>query len=71
MQSYRLYFLSAANGHILNFEVIEAAADAEAVDLASRKVGLQPMELWKEGRKLRRFAATVRPAPEIRLHTAR
>jgi hypothetical protein len=68
MQGYRLYFLSAANGHITSFEPVEAESDAKAVEIAGRKIGYQPMELWKEGRKLRRFDAIPRPALGVPIH---
>jgi hypothetical protein len=67
MQYYRLYFLSPASGHIVNFEAIEADADAQAIAIAAERTCFQPMELWAGARKLRRFDAIPVPAPEIRL----
>jgi hypothetical protein len=67
MHNYRLYFLSSADGHIVNFEAIEADADAQAIALAADRACFQPMELWLGARKLQRFDAIPLPAPEIRL----
>lgn len=55
MQSYRLYFMDRKSGHISQFETIEAAADADAIKVAEAKTGYQPMELWRNGIKLRHF----------------
>lgn len=52
---YRLYFMSCASGHIERFEEFEAADDVEAVRVARRQPGQQPLELWQEHRKVKRF----------------
>ena len=62
MLYYRLYFLSRANGHIERFEEIEAADDGSAVRIARERAGRQPLELWCQGRKVKRFDAAVMAA---------
>jgi hypothetical protein len=54
---YRLYLLSHAGDHFVGFEEIEAADDVEAVRLAKRHCGTQPLELWCGKRKVKAFAA--------------
>ena len=60
---YRLYFMNRGSGHIDRVEEIEAADDVEAVRIAAgRDTGNQPVELWQEHRKVKRFevgASTV------------
>ncbi len=55
MSYYRLYVMNRSSGHIESFDEIEAADDAEAVRLAGRQAGTQPLELWCRNRKVRRF----------------
>lgn len=55
MSYYRLYTMNRSSGHIESFDEIEAVDDAEAVRLAARQVGAQPLELWCRNRKVRRF----------------
>ncbi|MDP9414958.1 MAG: hypothetical protein M3Q08_12935 [Pseudomonadota bacterium] len=55
MSYYRLYVMNRSSGHIESFDEIEAADDAEAVRLAARQAGTQPLELWCRNRKVRRF----------------
>lgn len=57
MSYYRLYTMNRSSGHIESFDEIEAVNDAEAVQLAGRQVGPQPLELWCRNRKVRRFEA--------------
>ena len=53
---YRLYFMNCGSGHIDRIEEIEAADDVEAVRTAAgRDAGDQPLELWQERRKVKRF----------------
>jgi len=65
MQGYRLYFMNRKNGHIDTVETIHAASDADAVELAQRFLGDKPLELWGDGRKVRRFEvpSAVPPVP--------
>ena len=68
MAYYRLYFMDPRSGHIIAFEPIEAAADEVAIRLAERHVGWQPLELWCQGRKVRRFEAAPAVPPPQRTH---
>jgi hypothetical protein len=54
---YRLYFLDRRSGHINAFTEIDAVDDQAAVGLANAQVGERPLELWCEGRKVRRIEA--------------
>jgi hypothetical protein len=54
---YRLYLLSSPNGRFIGFEEIEAADDVEAVRLAERHLGPQPLELWCGTRRVHTFPA--------------
>lgn len=56
---YRLYLLSNPEGRFVGFEEMEADDDVEAVRLAERFVGPQPLELWCGKRKVKSFAAAV------------
>lgn len=62
MTYYRLYFMSRASGHIERFEQIDAVDDVAAVRIARKQTDQQPMELWCQGRKVKRFEATAMPA---------
>lgn len=53
---YRLYLLSNPDGRFVGFEEIEANDDLEAVRVAERHTGPQPMELWCGKRKVKAFA---------------
>ncbi len=64
MSFYRLYFMSRGSGHIERFEEIEAADDVEAVRIARKQAGQQPLELWCRHRKVKRFEASVIAAAE-------
>jgi len=52
---YRLYLLSHPEGRFVGFEEIEASDDVEAVRIAERHVGRQPLELWCGKRKVKSF----------------
>jgi len=54
---YRLYLLSNPNGRFIGFEEIEAMDDVEAIRLAERHLGPQPLELWCGKRKVKAFQA--------------
>ena len=54
---YRLYLLSGPAGRFIGFEEIEAVDDVEAIRLAERHLGPQPLELWCGNRKVKSFAA--------------
>lgn len=55
MSCYRLYFLHCFSGHIVRFAEFEAADDDVALALATEHEGDQPLELWCQHRKVRRF----------------
>lgn len=57
MAYYRLYLLNDPDGRFIGFEEIEAPDDTEAVRLAHRHLGPQPLELWCGTRKVRTFPA--------------
>jgi hypothetical protein len=59
MSYYRLYFMCRASGHIERFEEIEAVDDLAAVRTAREQAGRQPLELWCQSRKVKRFETSV------------
>ena len=58
---YRLYLLNGSEGRFVGIEEIEAADDVEAVRLAQKHVGANPLELWCGNRRVKSIAAA--PAP--------
>ncbi len=57
MVYYRLYLLSEPEGRFVGFEEIEAPDDVEAVRIAKRHEGRQPLELWCGKRRVKAFPA--------------
>ena len=55
MTFYRLYFMNPHSGHIDDFAAFDSPDDDSAAALASEQVGHRPLELWDDGRKVRRF----------------
>jgi hypothetical protein len=55
MAGYRLYFMDRHNGHIDHRREFFAEDDAEALAIASGWDTGQPMELWLDSRKLKRW----------------
>jgi hypothetical protein len=55
MAYYRLYQLRGPRNQVEGFEEFEANDDAEAMALAEGFRRLNPMELWSEHRKVRRW----------------
>jgi hypothetical protein len=53
MAYYRLYHIRGA--HFSGFEEIEAADDAQAIDMAERFTGTGSAELWLGGHKIKRI----------------
>ncbi|MDQ4086896.1 MAG: hypothetical protein M3177_02610 [Pseudomonadota bacterium] len=49
--------MSSSDGRFVGFEEIEALDDLEAVRLAGRHIGPQPLELWCGKRKVKAFPA--------------
>ncbi len=52
---YRLYMMSRTGEHIASVQEIEAVDDLEAIRIAAREAGPQPLELWCRNRKVKRF----------------
>ena len=61
MAYYRLYQLHGPRNEVAGFEEFEASDDAEATALAERFRLLNPMELWSEHRKVRRWDSVAAP----------
>ncbi len=59
MSYYRLLFMKSPDGPVIGCEEIAARDDVEAVHIASERVGPQPIELWCDKRKIKRFQAQV------------
>jgi hypothetical protein len=57
---YRLYLLDGPAGRFVGFEEIEAVDDVEAVRIAERHEGPQPLELWCGKKKVKSFPAKVK-----------
>lgn len=58
---YRLYFMNARNGHIDRFAEFEAPDHEAAIALAAEHEGAQPLELWCQHTKVRRFEPVAAP----------
>ena len=65
MAYYRLYFFDRFSGHIDDFREFEAPGDASAVAQSAGWRELEPMELWRGRRKVKRWEA-YDLAPEVR-----
>lgn len=61
MSYYRLFFRKMVEGPIVGVEEISARDDVEAVRLARRRVGDQPVELWCDKRKVTHFVPADSP----------
>ena len=59
MSHYRLYFMNERSGHIDRAENLEADDDVQAVEAARKLAGKQPLELWRDTRKVYRFETPV------------
>jgi hypothetical protein len=57
MAGYRLYFMDRFSGHIEHRREFFADGDAEAVGIAESWSTGQPMELWEDDHKLKRWEA--------------
>lgn len=55
MAYYRLYFLDRFSGHIEHFSDFQAESDDAAVAYAEESLGIRPMELWCQHRKVRHW----------------
>lgn len=58
MSYYRLLFMKSAEGPVLGEKEIAARDDVDAVRIARQHVCEQPLELWCDKRKVKRFPAT-------------
>jgi hypothetical protein len=67
MAYYRLYFMDPRSGHISTYQSIDADDDETAAATAEKHLGRQPLELWCEGRKVKRFEAVqmMPPRPTV------
>ena len=63
MADYRVYFLDTDSQHIISARDIEAPDDAAAVSIVEHMCGLSPLELWREGTKIRRWDVSSNSAP--------
>lgn len=71
MSYYRLLFMKDYDGPVVGVEEIAARDDVEAVRAAAERVGPQPLELWCEKRKVKRFPAVADPQPSFAFNFAR
>jgi hypothetical protein len=55
MRGYRLYFMDRFSGHIEHRREFEAESDAAAIAIAEGWFADQPMELWLNSHKLKRW----------------
>jgi hypothetical protein len=60
MAYYRLYHIKGA--HFSGFEEIDAADDAQAIDVAEQLSGTGSAELWCGGHKIKRIATKTAAA---------
>ena len=67
MSYYNLYYINGRMGYFDRAESFDAMNDQEAVGIAARRAGVQPLELWCGGRLVQRFAceAAAMPQPEV------
>jgi hypothetical protein len=59
---YRLYFMDGFTGHIDHFRGFRAESDEAAIAYAEDASGRNPMELWRQHRKVMHWAGR-QPAP--------
>ena len=57
MSYYNLYYINGRMGYFDRSEAFDAMNDEEAVGIATRRAGSQPLELWCGGRLVQRFAS--------------
>jgi hypothetical protein len=66
MSYYNLYYVNGRMGYFDRADSFDAMNDQEAVSIAARCAGAQPVELWCGGRLVQRFAPeTAVPQPEV------
>ena len=57
MATYRLYLLGERHREIRSYKEFDAASDLEAIAIAEDLRGMETVELWSSGRRVKRFAA--------------
>lgn len=66
MATYRLYMLGERNREIRSYKEFDASGDAEAIALAEDLRGMETVELWSGGRRVKCFASLYqRPLPAM------
>jgi hypothetical protein len=58
MSYYNLYYINGRMGYLDRSDAFDAMNDEEAVGIATRRAGSQPLELWCGGRLVQRFAGS-------------
>jgi len=58
MSYYNLYYINGRMGYFDRSDAFDAMNDEEAVGIATRRAGSQPLELWCGGRLVQRFASS-------------
>ena len=64
MAYYRLYQLHGPRNEVESFHEFDAPDDARAIAVAEGRRGLNPMELWQNHRKVKRWESASQIAPE-------
>ncbi|QPQ54675.1 hypothetical protein IC614_10120 [Allosphingosinicella flava] len=73
MATYRLYLLGDRHREIRSYKEFNAASDAQAIAIAEDLRGMETVELWSSGRRVKRFAspfqrpATAMAGPTLRM----
>ena len=58
MSYYNLFYVNRRMGYFDRSEAFDAMNDEEAVGIATRRAGSQPLELWCGGKLVQRFASS-------------
>lgn len=63
MATYRLYLLGERHREIRSYKEFDAPSDSRAISIAEELRGMETVELWSSGRRVKRFASPFeRPA---------
>ena len=63
MATYRLYLLGERHREIRSYKEFDAPGDAQAIAIAEDLRGMETVELWSSGRRVKRFTSPFeRPA---------
>lgn len=57
MATYRLYLLGERHREIRSYKEFDAPSDAQAIAIAEDLRGMETVELWSRGRRVKRFAS--------------